>query len=182
MGCFRSLLRFFLRLGFLAFSLRAPLVLSVFSFFCWVPLFSNSHLFPFHFLCSSSDGSLQSHSKPSSISSKPPTKTRRANPSSSRNPPRDPNIPSSQAVRPAPSRPNQPQPKPPHTSTVVRPLPDYKQLYPWASSALLGETSSINTDLDILRLKKGDQAHLSFSKEHDDKVAVRPCPDRKSVV
>jgi len=59
---------------------------------------------------------------------------------------------------------------------VVRPLPDYKQLYPWASSALLGETSSINTDVDILCLKKDDQAHLSYSKEHDDKVSIRPCP------
>ena len=106
----------------------------------------------------------------------PPTKTRRANPSSSRDPPRDPIVPSSQVVRPASSRPSQSQPNPPHTSTVVRSLPYYKQLYPWASSALLGETSSINNDRDILRLKKGDQDHLSFSKEHDDKVSVRPCP------
>ena len=65
----------------------------------------------------------------------PPTKTRRVNPSSSRVPPRDPNIPSSQVVRPASSRPSQSQPNPPHTSAVVRSLPDYKQLYPWASSA-----------------------------------------------
>jgi len=58
----------------------------------------------------------------------------------------------------------------------VRPLPNYKQLYPWASATLLGETSSINSDRDILRLKKGDQTHLSFNKEHDDKVSVHPCP------
>ena len=106
----------------------------------------------------------------------PPANTRRATPSSSRNPPRDHNVPSSQVVRPAPSRPNQAQPNPPHTSAAVRPLPNYKQLYPWASATLLGETSSINTDVDVLRLKKGDPVHLSFSKEHDDKVSVRPCP------
>jgi len=41
---------------------------------------------------------------------------------------------------------------------------------------LLGETSSINTEIDVLCLKKGDKAHLSFSKEHDDKVTVPPCP------
>jgi len=58
----------------------------------------------------------------------------------------------------------------------VRPLPDYKKLYPWAITTLLGETFSINTDVDILRLKKSDQAHLSFTKEHDDKVSVHPCP------
>ena len=100
---------------------------------------------------------------PSPSSQNPPTKTRRVNLSSSRNPPRDPSVPSSQAVRPVSSRPNQPQPTPRQTSATVRPLPDYKQLYPWATSALLGETSSINTDIDVLRLKKGDQAHLSFS-------------------
>jgi len=55
------------------------------------------------------------------------------------------------------------------------PLPDYKQLYPWASANLLGETSSVNSNRDILRLKKGDKEHLSFSREHDDKVSVRPC-------
>ena len=113
---------------------------------------------------------------PPPSSRNPLTKTRRANPSSSRHSPRDPNVPSSQVARPASSRPSQSQPNPPHTSTVVRSLPDYKQLYPWASLALLGETSSINTDRDILRLRKGDQDHLSFSKEHDDKVSVRPCP------
>ncbi|XP_068486765.1 WEB family protein At3g02930, chloroplastic-like [Phaseolus vulgaris] len=106
----------------------------------------------------------------------PPTNTCRANPSSSRDPTRDPNVPSSQAVRPAPSQPNQAQPNPPHTSAAVRPLPNYKQLYSCASATLLGETSSINSERDILRLKKGDQTHLSFSKEHDDKVSVHPCP------
>ena len=106
----------------------------------------------------------------------PPANTRRANPSSSRDPPRDPNVPSSQVVRSAPSRPYPAQPNPPHTSTAVKPLPNYKQLYPWAFATLLGETSSINSDRDILRLKKGDQTHLSFSKEHDDKVSVHPCP------
>ncbi|XP_068461707.1 MICOS complex subunit MIC60-like [Phaseolus vulgaris] len=91
---------------------------------------------------------------PPSSSQNPPSKTRKVIPSSSRNPPRDPSIPSSQAERPASSRPNQPQPTPPQTSVAVRPPPDYKQLYPWATSALLGETSSINIDIDVLRLKK----------------------------
>ena len=59
---------------------------------------------------------------------------------------------------------------------MVKPLPDYKRLYPWASATLLGETSFVNSDRDILRLKKGDKEHLSFSKEHDDKVSVRPFP------
>ena len=90
---------------------------------------------------------------PPPSSQNPPTKTRRVNPSSSCNPPRDPSVPSSQAVSPASSLPNQPQPTPPQTNAAVRPLPDYKQLYPWATSALLGETSSINTNIDVLRLK-----------------------------
>ena len=38
---------------------------------------------------------------------------------------------------------------------------------------MLNETSSINTEADILRLR--DKTHLSFSKENDDKVAIRPC-------
>ena len=104
---------------------------------------------------------------PPSSSQNPPLKTRKVIPSSSRNPPRDPSIssiPSSQAERPASSRPNQPQPTPPQTSATVRPPPNYKQLYPWATSALLGETSSINIDIDVLRLKKGDKAHLPLAK------------------
>jgi len=59
---------------------------------------------------------------------------------------------------------------------MVKPLPDYKRLYPWASATLLGETSSVNSDLDIFRLKKADRENLSFSKEHDDRMIVRPCP------
>ena len=168
------LLRFFLRLGFLTLSLRAPLELSVFFFsvgsLCFQTLISSLFIFFAALLMARSKVT----PNPSPSSQNPPTKTRRANPSSSRDPPRDPNVPSSQVVRPASSRPSQPQPNPPHTSTVVRTLPNYKQLYPWASSALLGETSSINTDVDVLRLERGDPAHLSFSKEHDDKVFVRP--------
>jgi len=40
---------------------------------------------------------------------------------------------------------------------------------------LLKETSSINTELGVLRLTKGDQSDLSFHKEHDSKVVVLPC-------
>jgi len=45
----------------------------------------------------------------------------------------------------------------------------------------LGETSSVNSDLDVIRLKRGDKANLSFSKEHDDKVVVRPCPSGEPI-
>ena len=116
---------------------------------------------------------------PPSSSRNPPPKTRGVissqNLSSSRNPPRDPNIPSNQAERPAPSQTNQPQPTLPQTGETAKPLYDYKKLYPRATLTLLGETSSINTELAVLRLKRGDKPHLSFSKEHDDKVTVHPC-------
>jgi len=41
---------------------------------------------------------------------------------------------------------------------------------------LLEETSSVNSALAVLRLKKGDEPNLSFHKEHDDKLMVLPCP------
>jgi len=41
---------------------------------------------------------------------------------------------------------------------------------------LLKETSSVNSALAVLRLKKEDQPNLSFHKEHDDKLMVLPCP------
>jgi len=49
-------------------------------------------------------------------------------------------------------------------------------LYPWANLTLLKETSSVNSALAVLRLKKGDQPNLSFHKEHDDKLVVLSCP------
>ena len=125
--------------------------------FCRVSLLTNSHIFPFRLLASSSMARSKITPNPPPSPRNPLANTRRANPSSSRDPPRDPNVPSSQVVRPVPSRPNEAQPNPPHTSAAVRPLPNYKQLYSWASATLLGETSSINSDHDILRLKKGDQ-------------------------
>ena len=114
---------------------------------------------------------------PPTSSRNPPPKPRRnhssGNPSSSCNPPRDPSVPSNRAQRPAPSQSNQLRPTPPQTSATVCPTLDYKLLYPWAPPALLSETSSINTEADVLRLR--DKTHLSFSKEHDDKVAISPC-------
>ena len=160
MGCFCSLLRFFLRLGFLAFSLRAPLVRSVLFFQLSHSLYELSSLPFFIFFAALLMARTKITPNPPSFSQNPAPKTRRVITSSSRNPSRNPSIPSSQAERPASSRPNQPQPTPPQTCVAVRPLPDYKQLYPWATSTLLGETSSINTDIDVLRLKKGDKAHL----------------------
>ena len=176
MGCLLCFSFSFLRLGFLnLFSASPPCSSISFSSvesLCLQTLISS----PFRLLAASPMPRSKVTPNPPPSSRNPPTNTRRANPSSSRDPPMDPNVPSSQVVRPAPPRPSQPQPNLPRTSAAVRSLPNYKQLYPWASPTLLGETSSINTDHDILRLKKGDQTHLSFSKEHDDKVSVNPCP------
>ena len=176
MGCFLCFAFSFLHLGFLILFSASPPCSSI-SFSSVESLYLQTLISsPFRLLAASLMARSKVTPNPPPSPRNPPTKTRRANPSSSRDPPRDPNVPSSQVVRPASSRPSPSQPNPPHTSTVVRSLPDYKQLYPWASSALLGETSSINTDRDILRLQKGDQTHLSFSKEDDDKVSVHPCP------
>ena len=113
----------------------------------------------------------------------PPSKPRKqpssGNPSTSRNPPRDPGILSNRAQRPAPSCPNQSQSTPPQTSATARPIPDYKLLYSWAPPALLNETSLINSEADILRLR--DKTQLTFHKEHDDKVVIRPCPPGEPV-
>ena len=112
------------------------------------------------------------------LSRNPPPKSRKqpssGNPSTSRNPPRDPPVLSSRAQRTAPSQPNQPQSSFPQANATVRPILDYKLLYPWAPHALLNETSSINTEVAIHCLR--DKTHLTFHKEHDDKVAIRPCP------
>ena len=176
MGCLLCFAFSFLRLRFLnLFSASPPCSSISFSSvesLCLQTLISS----PFRLLAASPMARSKVTPNPPPSPRNPPTNTHRANPSSSRDPPRDPTVPSSQVVRPAPPQPSQPQPNLPHTSAAVRSLPSYKQLYPWASPTLLGETSSINTDRDILRLKKGDQTHLSFSKEHDDKVSVHPCP------
>ena len=163
---------FFLRLGFLNLSLQAPLSL----FSSSVESFCLRTLIPFHLLVASSMTRSKLTPNPPPSPRNPPAKTRRANPSSSRDPPRGPNASSDRVVRPASSHRSQSQPNLPQTSVVVGPLPDYKRLYPWASATLLGETSSVNSDLDVFRLKRDDKANLSFSKEHDDKVVVRPCP------
>jgi len=78
------LLRFFLRLGFLTLSLRAPLELSVFFFsvgsLCFQTLISSLFIFFAALLMARSKVT----PNPSPSSQNPPTKTRRANPSSSR--------------------------------------------------------------------------------------------------
>ena len=111
------------------------------------------------------------------------TKTTANPPPSSRNPssqahnlPRASGAPSSQAERPETSRPNLTQATPPVAGGAPIPTPDYKKHYPWANSTLLKETSSVNSALAVLRLKKEDQPNLSFHKEHDDKLMVLPCP------
>jgi len=92
------------------------------------------------------------------------------------NPPRALGAPSSQAERPATSHPNLAQATALVAGGASIPSPDYKKLYPWATSTLLKETSSVNSALAVLRLKKGDEPNLSFHKEHDDKLMVLSCP------
>ncbi|XP_068492297.1 uncharacterized protein [Phaseolus vulgaris] len=105
----------------------------------------------------------------------PPPSSRNP-PSQVHNPPRPLGASSSQAERPATSRPNLAQATPPVAGGAPIPSPEYKKLYPWATSTLLKETSSVNSALAVLRLKKGDEPNLSFHKEHDDKLMVLSCP------
>ena len=101
------------------------------------------------------------------------------NPSSqAHDPPRARGASSSQAERPAPPRSNLAQATPPVTGGASIPPPDFKNLYPWANSTLLRETSSVNTAGAVLRLTKGDEPHQTFHKEHDEKMTVLPCPPR----
>ena len=111
----------------------------------------------------------------SKITPNPPPSSR--NPSSqAHDPPRARGASSSQAERPAPSRPNPAQATPPVTGGASIPPPDFKKLYPWANSTLLRETSSVNTAGAVLRLTKGDEPHQTFHKEHDEKMTVLPSP------
>ena len=128
---------------------------------------------PDHFSFSSSfAASTMTRSK---ITPNPPPSSR--NPSSQAlNPPRARGASSSQAERPAPSRPNLAQATPPITGGAPVPPPDFKKHYPWANSTLLMETSSVNTAGAVLRLTKGDQPHQTFHKEQDEKMIVLPCP------
>ena len=141
---------------FSAFRVSEPFLCEPPSFFHLLLFCRVSHIFPFRLLAASSMARSKITPNPPPSPRNLPTKNRRTNPSSSRDPPRDSNVPSDRVARPASSRPSQSQPNPPQPSAMVRPLPDYKQLYPWASATLLGETSSINSDRDILRLKKGN--------------------------
>ena len=121
----------------------------------------------------------KSTANPPPSSRNPPPQARRvapgANPPPARNPPRASGAPSNQAERPTSSHANPAQATPPIAGGASLPPKDYKELYPWATSTLLKETSSINTELGVHRLRKGDQPDLSFHKEHDSKVAVLPC-------
>ena len=127
---------------------------------------------PDHFSFSSSFAATMARTK---ITPNPPPSSR--NPSSqAHDPPRVRGASSSQAERPAPSRPNLAQATPPITGGAPVPPPDFKKLYPWANSTLLKETSSVNTAGAVLRLTKGDEPHQTFHKEHDEKMIVLPCP------
>ena len=55
--------------------------------------------------------------------------------------------------------------------------PNYKTLYPWASSDLLGETSEFTTFVSIMTYRKSEhpKKNCLFGKEHDKFVKVVPC-------
>ena len=109
------------------------------------------------------------------ITPNPPPSSRNP-PSQAHDPPRVRGASSSQAERPASSRPNLAQATPPITGGAPVPSQDFKKLYPWATSTLLRETSSVNSAGAVLRLKKGDEPHQSFHKEHDKQMTVLPSP------
>ena len=111
----------------------------------------------------------------SKITPNPPPSSRNP-PSQAHNLPRAPGAFFSQAERPATSRRDLAQATPPVAGGASIPTLDYKMLYPWANSTLLKETSSVNSTGAVLRLKKGDEPHLSFHKEHDGRLMVLPCP------
>ncbi|XP_068474726.1 uncharacterized protein [Phaseolus vulgaris] len=109
------------------------------------------------------------------ITPNPPPSSRNP-PSQAHDPPQTRGASSSQAERPASSRPTQAQAAPPVTRGTTVPPPNFKTLYPWANSTLLRETSSVNTAGAVLRLTKGDEPNQTFHKEHDEKMIVLPCP------
>jgi len=121
----------------------------------------------------------KSTANPPPSSRNPPPQVRRvaprANPPPARNPPRSSGAPSNQAERPTSSHANPTQATPPVAGGASLPPQEYKELYPWSTPTLLKETSSINTELGVHRLQKGDQPDLSFHKEHDSKMTVLPC-------
>ncbi|XP_068503906.1 photosystem I reaction center subunit IV, chloroplastic-like [Phaseolus vulgaris] len=105
----------------------------------------------------------------SKITPNPPPSSR--NPlSQAHNPLRAPGASSSQVERPAAPRPDLAQATPPVAGGASVPSPNFKKLYLWATPTLLKETSSVNSAGTVLRLKKGEDPHLSFHKEHDDKM------------
>jgi len=63
------------------------------------------------------------------------------------------------------------------------PTPDYKTLYPWASSDLLGETSDFTTRASIVTYRKSEhpKKNFIFGKEHDKFVKVVPCRENEPV-
>jgi len=121
----------------------------------------------------------KSTANPPPSSRNPSLKPRRVapgtNPPPARNPSQASGAPSNQAERPTSSHANPTQATPPVAGGAPLLPQDYKELYPWATPTLLKETSSINIELGVHRLRKGDQSDLSFHKEHDSKMIVLPC-------
>ena len=64
-----------------------------------------------------------------------------------------------------------------------QPTPNYKTLYPWASSDLLEETSKFTTLESIVSYRKSESSHKSriFDRELDKFVRVVPCRVNESV-
>jgi len=61
--------------------------------------------------------------------------------------------------------------------------PDYKTLYPWASSDLLEETSEFTTHASIVTYRKSEhpKKNCLFGKEHDKFIKVVPCREDEPV-
>ena len=139
-----------------------PSLSSIESFFCY------THFLPFLSFAVPAMAQTKSTAHPPYSSRNPPPNTRRVtigtNPPPTRNPPRASGAPSSQAERPASSRANLTQATPPQAGGVSLPSQDYKKLYPWASPILLKETSSINTDVGVHRLRKGVKLTYHFTR------------------
>ena len=169
MGCF--FLFSFSRNLELRLSSRSSQRTLVRSFFLLRPQSSRSSRSSFHPFSFSLAVLAMAHTKSTAnsppSSQNPPPQVRRvapgANPPPARNPQRASGAPSNQAERPTSSHANPTQATPPIAGGASLPPKDYKELYPWATPTLLKETSSINTELGVLRLRKGCLLYTSPS-------------------
>ena len=65
------------------------------------------------------------------------------------------------------------------TKSSFNPPPNvkYKALYPWASTELLDETSTLDSSEDVRKHREGEPDYKGrvFGRESDTHVSVRPC-------